>query len=73
MSNAVITYEEQQLMSLYNTGTRQGLLQALVAMKACLSQEETELTELTDSAVNKLKAMTDGEYALLDLVPDFAG
>ena len=66
-----ITYEEQQLMSLYNTGTRQGLIDALTEMQGYLAADETELRELTDSAISKLNRMTDAEYDALDLVPDF--
>lgn len=66
-----ITYEEQQLMSLYNTGTRQGLIDALTEMRGYLAADETELRELTDSATSKLKRMTDAEYDALDLIPDF--
>lgn len=66
-----ITYEEQQLMSLYNTGTRQGLIDALTEMQGYLAADETELRELTDSAISKLNRMTDAEYDALDLIPDF--
>lgn len=66
-----ITYEEQQLMSLYNTGTRQGLIDALTEMRGYLAADETELRELTDSAISKLNRMTDAEYDELDLFPDF--
>ena len=66
-----ITYEEQQLMSLYNTGTRQGLIDALTEMRGYLAADETELQELTDSAISKLNRMTDAEYDALDLIPDF--
>ena len=66
-----ITYEEQQLMSLYNTGTRQGLIDALTEMRGYLAADETELRKLTDSAISKLNRMTDAEYDALDLIPDF--
>lgn len=65
-----ITYEEQQLMSLYNTGTRQGLIDALTEMRGYLAADETELRELTDSAISKLNRMTNAEYDELDLFPD---
>ena len=66
-----ITFEEQQLMSLYNTGTRTGLIAALEEMRGYLAADETELRELTDSALAKLRDITDAEYAALDLTPDF--
>ena len=66
-----IAFEERQLMSLYNTGTRTGLIAALEEMRGYLAAEETELRELTDSALAKLRGITDAEYAALDLTPDF--
>lgn len=62
-----ITFEERQLMSLYNTGTRTGLIAALEEMRGYLAADETELRELTDSAIAKLRRMSDA----LDLFPDF--
>ena len=67
-----ITYEEQQLMALYNaSGTRTGLIAALREMRGYLGDGEAELRTLTDSAIGKLEAMTDADYAALDLTPDF--
>lgn len=66
-----ITYEERQLMSLYNTGTRTGLMDALTEMRGYLEADETELLGLTDSALHKLSCMDDNEYETLDLFPDF--
>ena len=65
------TFEEQQLMSIYNPGTRLGLIHALVEMRTYLDKDEKELKDLTDSAIAKLNAMTDVEFAELDLIPDF--
>ena len=53
------TFEEMNLMCIYNTGSRTGLMEALTEMRGELSPEETELRELTDSALTKLCAMTD--------------
>ena len=66
-----ITFEERQLMSLYNTGTRVGLIAALEEMRGYLAADETELRELTDNAAAKLRRMSDAEYDALDLFPDF--
>ena len=71
MKASPVTYEEMQLMAIYNTGTRNGLLQALIDMQAYLSTEEQELNNLTASAISKLQEMSDDEYEALDLVPDF--
>ena len=36
-----ITFEERQLMSLYNTGTRTGLIAALEEMRGYLAADDT--------------------------------
>ena len=65
------TFEETNLLCIYNTGSRTGLIDALTEMRGELSPEEAELRELTDSALAKLRDITDAEYAALDLTPDF--
>ena len=65
------TFEEQQLMSIYNPGTRLGLIHALVEMRTSLDMDEKELKDLTDSAISKLNGITDAEFRKLDLIPDF--
>ena len=70
--NTTITYEEQQLMALYNSaGTRAGLIAELTQMRGYLGDEDGDLRALTDSAICKLEAMTDEDYTALDLTPDF--
>ena len=69
MSN--FTFDEINLMCIYNTGSRTGLIDSLREMRGELSPEETELRELTDSALGKLQAMSDAEFAELELYPDF--
>ena len=66
-----LTFEETNLLCIYNPGTRQGLIDALTEMRGELSPEEAELRELTDSALGKLQAMNDTEFAELELYPDF--
>ena len=65
------TFEEINLMCIYNTGSRAGLIEALTEMCGELSPEEAELRELTDSALGKLRAMSDAEFAELEMYPDF--
>ena len=65
------TFEEKNLLCIYNTGSRSGLIDALTEMRGELSPEETELRELTDSALTKLCAMTDEDFDQLELYPDF--
>ena len=70
--NTTISYEEQQLMALYNgTGTRAGLVAELKQVRGYLGDEDGDLQELTDSAIGKLQSMTEEDYAALDLTPDF--
>lgn len=72
MKNNPFTHEEINLMSIYNAaGTREGLIAALTEMWGYLDAEEAELRELTDSALSKLRAMSDAEFAELELYPDF--
>ena len=71
MRAKIVTYEERQLMAIYNPGTRRGLLKALIDMQQYLSKEERDLNDLTASAISKLQEMSDDEYEALDLVPDF--
>lgn len=65
------TFEEMNLMCIYNTGSRTGLIDSLREMRGELAPEETELRELTDSALGKLQTMSDAEFAELELYPDF--
>ena len=65
------THDEINLMAIYNTGTRAGLIKELTAMRKYLETDETELLALTDSALAKLNLMTDAEFENLELIPDF--
>lgn len=68
-----ITYEEQQLMALFNSaGTRHGLISELEQMRGQLTPEDADLKELTDASLDKLRDMTDAEFDTLDLFPDFS-
>ena len=59
------TYEEVNLMALYNTGNRERLIESY------LTWSEVELRDLTDSTLDKLAGMTDAEFDALELYPDF--
>ena len=63
--------DEMNLMCIYDTGSRIGLINVLSEMRKELSTDEIELRELTDSTLNKLSAMSDEDYAKLELYPDF--
>ena len=62
------TFEEQQLMSIYNPGSRMGLIKALSKMRTYLDKDEQELRKLTDNTIYKLNTMADAEFDALDLV-----
>ena len=67
------TFEEINLMCIYDTGTRQGLMDALKAMYSDLLPEEAELRQLTENVLAKLYGMTDDEYAQMQesLIPAY--
>lgn len=64
-------YEELKLMALYNTGSRERLMESLTEMRIYLTLSEMELRDLTDSTLDKLAGMTDAEFEALELYPDF--
>lgn len=65
------TNGEMNLMCIYDTGSRTGLINALSEMRKELDADEVKLRELTDSVMNKLSAMPDEDYEKLELYPDF--
>ena len=71
MNTGTFTFEEINLMCIYNTGSRSGLAESLTEMRSFLEPDETELLELTDSTLAKLRQTTDDAFASLDLIPDF--
>ena len=71
MSSRLLFLPYRRFARIYNTGSRTGLIDSLREMRGELSPEETELRELTDSALTKLCAMTDEKFAELELYPDF--
>ena len=62
---------ELKLMALYNTGSRERLMESLTEMRTYLTLSEMELRDLTDSTLDKLAGMTDAEFEALELYPDF--
>ena len=63
-------HEELTLMMLYNPGDRQGLIQELRLMQRYLAPDETELRKLSDKVIEKLKLLTDAEFAELEFLLD---
>ncbi len=56
------TTEEQNLICLYDPGSKDGLIYELREMQKELTPDEDDLEALTRSALAKLERMTDAEY-----------
>ena len=65
------TNDEMNLMCIYNTGSREGLMRELREMRVCIDADQPELLNMTDSALQKLEKISDVEFAELELYPDF--
>ena len=63
-------HEELMLMMLYNTGTRLGLFHELQLMQCYLMPDEIALRELSEGVVEKLKLMTDAQFAEVEFPLD---
>ena len=50
----------------YNTGTRLGFIHELRLMQCYLMPDETALQELSEQVIEKLKRLTDAEFAGLE-------
>ena len=57
--------DEITLMTLYDTGTREGLIAALKEMRPYMDEDEKALQEMTDAVLDKLSGMTDEQYSEL--------
>ena len=68
--NMNFNHEELTLMMLYNTSTRLGLIHELRLMQCYLMPDETALWELSEQVIEKLKLLTDAEFAELEFPPD---
>ncbi len=65
------TVEETNLICIYNTGTREGLLDELSEMQTHLEQDEMELIELTKSVIDKVSAMSNDDFD--SIIPGLVG
>ena len=65
------TKDELSLIGIYNAGSRKETIAALIEVQQYLEDDEADLRELTDNAVNKLEKISDEQFELLDLIPDF--
>ncbi len=65
------TNDELWLIYIYEAETRRGTVNELKMMRKDLADDETELRELTDSVLKKLRHMTDKEYLAIDFTRIF--
>ena len=70
METPTFTLAETNLMVIYSTGTRLGLLTELGNMLTFVSDDEPELWQMAVSVMHKLRQMTDKDFDVLDLEPD---
>ena len=61
-----LTVEETNLLSIYKTGSRQGLI---VAMNAALPFMEGEMRDFAARTLEKVERMTEAEFAGLAVYP----
>ena len=73
MNMSKFTVEETNLICIYNTGTRTGLIAELSEIKNHLEDDETQLLELTQKVISKLTSMKDEEFDSIssELIADF--
>ena len=65
------THAERYMMMLYSPGSKSGLCEALMQMKAQLAEDETALRTLADTVLAKLSDMDEAAFDRLNLYPDF--
>ena len=67
------SHDEINIMCIYDTGSRKGLISELKDARECLDPDQTELRAYMDSCIFKLEIMSDKQYTALSyaLVPDF--
>ena len=65
------TNDEMNLMSIYNPGSRAGLIAELSHMLPFLADDEAELRALTEGTIKKLNSIKDVEFEMLELIPDY--
>ena len=71
---SVFTTEEINLICIYDPGNRKGTIKELKNMMRYLMPDETELHDLADGVIHKLKDMSDEEYDEFNesLTPDYS-
>lgn len=62
--------EEINLLSLYNTGSKDETLMELREMQSYLLEDETDLKHLSDTVISKIQKLSNREYMELLLTYD---
>ena len=65
------TKDELSLIAIYNTGDRESTMEEIEEIRTYLEDDEVELADLTASVLRKLVGISNEEFDLLDLYPDF--
>ena len=64
------THEELQLIAIYKADSLPETIAAIRAVRAVLEADETDLLNLTNSALAKLEWIDEAVFDDLDLIPD---
>jgi hypothetical protein len=62
----LFTVEEVNLMCIFDTSSRDNLINELTAT---LIHFEDDMTEIADSVIRKLKTISDSEYEIIEMYP----
>ncbi len=62
---------EHNLLCIYKRDTRSETMEELKNIRSYLSEDEKELQSLIDTTLEKLQTVTDEEFAVMELFPDF--
>lgn len=66
----IFTHEELQLIAIYKSDSLPETIAAIRAMRAVLEPDETDLLNLTNSALAKLEQIDEESFVELDLIPE---
>jgi hypothetical protein len=62
----LFTVEEINLMCIFDTSSRDNLINEFTA---ALIHFEDDITEIADSVIRKLKTISDSEYEIIEMYP----
>ena len=66
----IFTHEELQLIAIYKADSLPETIAAIRAVRAVLEPDETDLLNLTNTALAKLEQIDESAFDELDLIPD---